>query len=86
MDAKHSSKVCDFPTAEREEMQRKAKMVHAGLMKELPSHLNGMTATSFVNDHLLIIRNVESRGDLSPATFEWQPWSSLMFLERTTTT
>ena len=84
MDAKHSSKVCDFPTAVREEMQRAAEMVHTGLMKELPKHLTGMAATSFVSDHLLIIRNVdESRDNLSPATFQWQPWSSLMFLERT---
>jgi hypothetical protein len=86
MDAKHCSRASDFTSAVRREMRRKAEMIHGGLMRELPKHLAGVAVTRFADAHLLIVRNVASPDDLSPATFRWQPWSSMMFLEGTTTT
>jgi hypothetical protein len=79
MDAKHCSGASDFSSAERREMRRKAKMVHGGLMREVQKKLPQVTVADFTDAHLLIVRNVASPDDLSPATFRWQPWSSIMF-------
>ena len=85
MDAKHKSRVTELPSDERQSMIVKAKMVHGGLAHGIEKLLVGTVVAPFEDDHLLIVSNVDRAAvDLSPATFDWHPWSKMMFLEGTT--
>ena len=56
----------------------KARMVHAGLKKQLRKH--GLSLEKFDKSHVLLFTNVPTEEAVSPKTFCWSPWTPFVFL------
>ena len=90
MDSKHKTNPDDNRIRYiRDEMLAKAKMAYDGLSRAITGSLDpksktiieGVTVSPFDESHLLLITNANSLEDISPATFEWHPWSLVLFFE-----
>jgi hypothetical protein len=89
MDAKHCSvqgQQMDLRNNTKMEMQGKAKMVHAGMKRELDKiQVKGKFVVSdYKSSHLLLITNTPSEegGVLNPKNFNWEPWTTLLYLRK----
>lgn len=84
MDAKHTERRAAKPTETEQqsaytEMNEKARMVHAGLKRELADAFPFQPVTDFDEQHFLIATNKQWGLAFSPATFAWEPWTSFLF-------
>ena len=78
-DAKHhASRDNNGLRSEQHAVVAKAKMVHAGLKKQLRKH--GLSLEKFDKSHVLLFTNVPTEEAVSPNTFCWSPWTPFVFL------
>ena len=73
-DAKHHKD--DLPS-HHSDVVAKARMVHAGLERELSEH--GLSLEKFDKSHVLLFTNVPTDDAVSPNTFCWSPWTPFLF-------
>ena len=55
----------------------KARMVHAGLKRELDKR--GLSLDAFEKTHVLLFTPAPSEAAVSPKTFCWSPWAPFLF-------
>ena len=73
-DAKHHK---DGVPSQQRDVVAKARMVHAGLKRELRKH--GLSLEKFDKSHVLLFTNVPTEEAVSPKTFCWSPWTPFVF-------
>ena len=87
LDAKHTTKSSNtkaaVDSAEVREIKAKAKQLHNGIVSKLPPHLQACV-DGFCPEHAAVITNDPTCTlAISPTTFQWEPWTSMLFFHAT---